>query len=101
LFHIGWILPNAKANKYLVYNTVRFHQNQKLHFYSANTDLTGFGNEPTLMFSPKYGGIDGDIIVKSSYSRSVCVDSLNYNPDDTLIRVVMTTEGVGQIGKTK
>lgn len=57
---------DAKAKKYLVYFTVRFHHNEKLDFYAAyaNADFTGFEKEPTLMFSPKYGGIDGDIIVK-------------------------------------
>lgn len=29
-----------------------------------------------------------------SYRRSVCIDYLHYNPDDTMKRVVMTTEGV-------
>lgn len=29
----------------------------------------------------------------SSYSRSVCIDKLEYNPDGTIKRVVMTTEG--------
>lgn len=29
-----------------------------------------------------------------SHRRSVCVDSLHYNPDGTLQRVIMTTEGV-------
>jgi len=57
---------DAKAKKYLVYFTVRFHGNDKLDFYSAyaNKDFTGFEKEPALMFSPKYGGIDGDIIYK-------------------------------------
>lgn len=57
---------DAKAKKYLVYFTVRFHYNEKLDFYCAyaNKDFTGFENEPKLMFSPKYGGIDADIIYK-------------------------------------
>ncbi|WP_207425865.1 family 43 glycosylhydrolase [Pedobacter sp. SYSU D00535] len=37
------------------------------------------------------GGIQTD---GGSYSRSICIDSLNYNTDGTLKRVVMTTEGV-------
>ncbi|GAB3427656.1 hypothetical protein GCM10027516_33030 [Niabella aquatica] len=57
---------DSKAKKHLVYFTVRFHGNDKLDFYSAyaNKDFTGFEKEPVLMFSPKYGGIDGDIIYK-------------------------------------
>ena len=52
------------VKKYLVYFTVRFHNSTKLDFYSAyaNKDFSGFEKEPELMFSPKYGGIDGDII---------------------------------------
>lgn len=54
------------ARKYLVYFTVRFHYNEKLDFYCAyaNEDFTAFENEPELMFSAKYGAIDGDIIYK-------------------------------------
>lgn len=54
------------VGKYLVYFTVRFYYNEKLDFYCAyaNEDFTGFENEPALMFSPKYGAIDGDIIYK-------------------------------------
>jgi hypothetical protein len=57
---------DPKVKKYLVYFTVRFHGDNKLDFYSAyaNKDFTGFEKEPQLMFSPKYGGIDGDIIYK-------------------------------------
>lgn len=57
---------DAKAKKYLVYFTVRFHHNEKLDFYAAyaNKDFTGFEKEPSLLFSPKFGGIDGDIILK-------------------------------------
>ncbi|MCH7398273.1 glycoside hydrolase family 43 protein [Belliella sp. DSM 107340] len=33
----------------------------------------------------------------SSYRRSVCIDYLYYNPDGTLKRVVMTTEGVDPV----
>ncbi|MBN2165450.1 MAG: glycoside hydrolase family 43 protein [Marinilabiliaceae bacterium] len=54
------------AKKYLVYFTVRFKDDDKLDFYCAyaNKDFSGFENEPTLMFSPKHGAIDGDIIYK-------------------------------------
>lgn len=57
---------DAKAKKYLVYFTVRFKDNLKLDFYSAyaNKDFSGFEQEPKLMFSPKDGAIDGDIIYK-------------------------------------
>lgn len=57
---------DEKVKKYLVYFTVRVHDNTKLDFYAAyaNKDFTGFEKEPQLMFSPKYGGIDGDIIYK-------------------------------------
>ena len=57
---------DPKVKKYLVYFTVRQHNSTKLDFYAAyaNKDFTGFDNEPKLMFSPKYGGIDGDIIFK-------------------------------------
>lgn len=60
------IIYDFKVKKHLVYFTVRFHNDNKLDFYSAyaNKDFTGFEKEPTLMFSPKYGGIDGDIIFK-------------------------------------
>ncbi|MBD1428664.1 family 43 glycosylhydrolase [Sphingobacterium litopenaei] len=55
---------DAKKGKYLVYFTVRYHHNEKLDFYAAyaNMDFTGFEAEPKLLFSPKFGGIDGDII---------------------------------------
>lgn len=33
----------------------------------------------------------------SSYSRSVCIDSLEYNPDGTMKRVQMTSEGVSPV----
>lgn len=57
---------DAKAKKYLVYFTVRFKYNEKLDFYCAyaNKDFTAFEQEPKLMFSPKDGAIDGDIIYK-------------------------------------
>lgn len=55
---------DAKKDKYLVYFTVRYHGSDKLDFYAAyaNKDFTGFESAPKLLFSPKYGGIDGDII---------------------------------------
>ncbi|MCE1154866.1 MAG: glycoside hydrolase family 43 protein [Bacteroidales bacterium] len=40
------------------------------------------------------GGINTE---GGSYSRSVCIDDLHYNPDGTLKRVVMTTEGVNPV----
>lgn len=57
---------DPKAKKYLVYFTVRYKDDAKLDFYAAyaNKDFTGFEQEPQLMFSPKYGAIDGDIIYK-------------------------------------
>src|SRR5690606_21246125 len=60
------VFYDHKVGKYLVYFTVRFHDNTKLDFYGAyaNKDFTGFEKEPTLLFSPKFGGIDGDIIYK-------------------------------------
>nr|WP_294900073.1 family 43 glycosylhydrolase [uncultured Pedobacter sp.] len=69
--NVKWVwapqtIYDPQAKKYLVYFTVRYHNNEKLDFYSAyaNKDFTGFEAEPKLMFSPKYGGIDGDIIYK-------------------------------------
>jgi beta-xylosidase len=35
----------------------------------------------------------------SSFHRSVCIDYLYYNPDGTMKRVVMTSEGVSRAGK--
>ncbi len=57
---------DPKVKKYLVYFTVRFHNDEKLDFYSAyaNKDFSGFEKEPKLMFRAKYGAIDGDIIYK-------------------------------------
>ncbi|WP_200974490.1 glycoside hydrolase family 43 protein [Echinicola sp. 20G] len=57
---------DSEEGKYLVYFTVRFHTDEKLDFYSAyaNEDFTGFESAPTLMFSAKYGAIDGDIVEK-------------------------------------
>lgn len=57
---------DEKVKKYLVYFTVRYKDDDKLDFYAAyaNKDFSGFEKEPQLIFSPKYGGIDGDIIYK-------------------------------------
>jgi arabinoxylan arabinofuranohydrolase len=57
---------DPKVEKYLVYFTVRFHNDEKLDFYCAyaNKDFSGFEKEPKLMFRAKYGAIDGDIIYK-------------------------------------
>ena len=38
------------------------------------------------------GGAD---VNGGSFRRSVCIDKLYYNPDGTMKRVQMTTEGVG------
>jgi arabinoxylan arabinofuranohydrolase len=60
------VIYDVTAKKYLVYFTIRFKDNGKLDFYCAyaNKDFTGFEDTPELMFSPKYGGIDADIIFK-------------------------------------
>ncbi len=57
---------DPKVKKYLVYFTVRFHNDEKLDFYCAyaNKDFSAFEKEPKLMFRAKYGAIDGDIIYK-------------------------------------
>lgn len=57
---------DPKVKKYMVYFTVRYHDDAKLDFYAAyaNEDFSGFEKEPKLLFSPRYGGIDGDIIYK-------------------------------------
>ena len=57
---------DPEVGKYMIYFTVRFKDDEKLDFYSAyaNADFTGFEAEPTLMFSPRYGAIDGDIVYK-------------------------------------
>ncbi len=69
--NVKWVwapqtIYDSKKKKYLVYFTVRTYDNTKLDFYGAyaNKDFTGFESEPKLMFSPKYGGIDADIIYK-------------------------------------
>lgn len=58
---------DAAAKKYMVYFTIRFHNSEKLDFYYAyaNKDFSGFEGEPKLLFSPRYGAIDGDIILKN------------------------------------
>ncbi|WP_207774310.1 glycoside hydrolase family 43 protein [Sphingobacterium corticibacter] len=57
---------DPSAGKYLVYFTVRQYANEKLDFYYAyaNEDFTALEDTPKLLFSPTFGGIDGDIILK-------------------------------------
>ncbi|RKR80545.1 glycosyl hydrolase family 43 [Mucilaginibacter gracilis] len=69
--NVKWVwapqtIYDTKAKKYLVYFTIRFKNDPKLDFYAAyaNKDFSGFTEEPKLMFSAKYGAIDGDIIHK-------------------------------------
>ena len=69
--NVKWVwapqtIYDPKAKKYLVYFTVRFHNDEKLDFYCAyaNKDFSAFEKEPKLMFRAKYGAIDGDIIYK-------------------------------------
>lgn len=69
--NVKWVwapqtIYDPQEKKYLVYFTVRFHGDEKLDFYSAyaNKDFTTFEKDPKLMFSAKYGAIDGDIIYK-------------------------------------
>ncbi len=69
--NVQWVwapqtIYDPAAGKYLVYFTVKFKDNPKLDFYSAyaNAGFSGFESEPKLLFSPKYGAIDGDIIYK-------------------------------------
>ncbi|MBE8721520.1 family 43 glycosylhydrolase [Sphingobacterium pedocola] len=69
--NVKWVwAPQAiydpSAKKYMVYFTIRYHNDAKLDFYAAyaNEDFSGFEQEPKLLFSPKYGGIDGDIVYK-------------------------------------
>ncbi|MBA4316867.1 MAG: 1,4-beta-xylanase, partial [Flavobacterium sp.] len=69
--NIQWVwapqtIYDPAADKYLVYFTVKYNDDLKLDFYSAyaNKDFSGFESEPKLLFSPKYGAIDGDIIYK-------------------------------------
>lgn len=69
--NIQWVwapqtIYDPAADKYLVYFTVKYKDDLKLDFYCAyaNKDFSGFENEPKLLFSPKYGAIDGDIIYK-------------------------------------
>ena len=55
---------DPSADKYLVYFTIRYKDEDTLDFYCAyaNTNFTGFENEPEFMFRAKYGAIDGDIV---------------------------------------
>ena len=69
--NIQWVwapqtIYDPAKGKYLVYFTVKFKDDAKLDFYAAyaNTGFNGFEHTPSLMFSPKYGAIDGDIIYK-------------------------------------
>lgn len=69
--NVKWVwapqtIYDPKAGKYLVYFTVRFQGSNELNFYSAyaNKDFSGFEAEPKLMFKPRFGAIDGDIIYK-------------------------------------
>jgi hypothetical protein len=39
---------------------------------------------------------NGALINGGSHRRSVCIDTLHYNEDNTIRRVIMTTEGVGR-----
>lgn len=57
---------DSVTGKYLVYFTIKYKDEDKLDFYAAyaNKDFTGFENEPILLFSPKDGGIDADIVYK-------------------------------------
>ncbi|MFW0718565.1 family 43 glycosylhydrolase [Pedobacter sp. N23S346] len=69
--NIQWVwtpqsIYDPEAGKYMVYFTVKYKDDPKLDFYAAyaTEDFTAFEKEPTLLFSPKYGAIDGDIIYK-------------------------------------
>jgi Beta-xylosidase len=69
--NVKWVwapqtIYDPSMEKYLVYFTVRLHESDKLDFYGAyaNKDFSGFETEPKLLFSPKFGGIDGDIVYK-------------------------------------
>jgi len=69
--NVKWVwapqtIYDPEVGKYLVYFTVRFHGDDRLDFYCAyaNADFTGFEREPVLLFAPKFGGIDGDIVHK-------------------------------------
>ncbi len=69
--NVKWIwapqtIYDPSVDKYLVYFTVCYKNETSLDFYCAyaNKDFTALEAEPKLMFSPKYGAIDGDIIYK-------------------------------------
>ena len=70
--NVQWVwapqtIYDPAVDRYLVYFTVKLKDDAKLDFYAAyaNSDFSGFESEPTLMFSPKYGAIDGDIIYRA------------------------------------
>jgi hypothetical protein len=58
---------DPETDKYMIYFTVAKFGAKSLDFYCgyANADFSGFESEPTLMFSAKYGAIDGDILYKN------------------------------------
>lgn len=69
--NVQWVwapqtIYDPDADKYMVYFTVRYKEDDKLDFYYAyaNEDFTAFEHEPEFMFRAKYGAIDGDIIYK-------------------------------------
>lgn len=69
--HVQWVwapqtIYDPVVGKYLIYFTIRFKGDDKLDFYGAyaDKDFSGFEGEPFLMFSPKHGGIDADIVHK-------------------------------------
>ena len=55
-----------KARKYMIYFTLQRSDRKSLitYYAYANSDFTGFENEPQVLFSAKYGSIDNDIIYK-------------------------------------
>ncbi len=70
--NVKWVwapqtIYDPAVDKYLVYFTVRLKDNPELNFYYAyaNKDFTSFEDEPKLMFKPKFGAIDGDIIYEN------------------------------------
>lgn len=69
--NVKWVwapqtIYDSIVHKYLVYFTVRHNSDEKLDFYAAyaNDDFTGLASEPRRLFSPQYGGIDADIVLK-------------------------------------
>lgn len=68
--NVQWVwapqtIYDKDEDRYLVYFTIKFKEDNKLDFYGAyaNSEFTTI-DEPFLMFSPKHGGIDADIILK-------------------------------------